>query len=237
LEVLGLIPARGGSKGIQGKNTRPLGGTPLIALTFSAALRCGALSRRILTTDSEQIAELGRRHGIEVPFLRPAAISGDASPAADYVLHCLGFLAERGYRPDVVVLLQPTTPFRTPRDIDACVELLTGSSADSVVSVTQLESKYHPGWQFVIEEGKLLPFSGSWSGLATHRQHIAPTFTRNGAVYAFWTRVFEATGGFYGQNVLPYVMDSASSVNIDGPEDWRKAELVLQGMAGGRTER
>jgi len=230
MEVLGLIPARGGSKGITGKNIKTLAGKPLIGYTFACANACRSLTRRVLTTDSEEIAGAGREHGIEVPFLRPAELAGDHSSASDYIRHCLNFLEEsEGYRPELVVLLQPTCPLRNAADVDTCVDLLSGSDADSVVSVAELPTKYHPNWQFKVSpDGLLRPFSGGpWEELATARQHLDATYTRNGAVYAFRSKMYSTSYNIYGHKVLAYVMPEERSVNIDDMDDWRKAEAAI----------
>ncbi|AEF99590.1 cytidylyltransferase domain-containing protein [Methylomonas methanica] len=230
MEVLGLIPARGGSKGIPGKNIKPLLGKPLIGYTFESALSSTLLTRRLLTTDSKDIADLGLKYGIEVPFLRPSELADDNSSAFEYIEHCLQFLeTSEGYCPDVVVLLQPTCPFREGQDIDFCISLLESSDADSVVSVSALPTKYHPNWQFkVSEDGLLHSFSGGgWGELAIARQHLDATYTRNGAVYVFRRKIFNNLNTIYGNKVLAYIMPEERSVNIDDLDDWQKAEAVI----------
>lgn len=228
-EILAIVPARGGSKGIPGKNIKLLGGKPLIDYTFEAAVASSLLSRTILTTDSAEIAEHGRSRGVETPFLRPAEFANDNSPASDYIQHCLQFLEEKeGYRPQAVVVLQPTCPFRVGADIDACIEMLATPGLDSVVSVTALPSKFHPNWQFVVtNQGLLEPAAASWETLATARQHLEPTYTRNGAVYAFRRGSYLREGNIYGRKVAAYVMPENRSVNIDDMNDWFKAEALL----------
>lgn len=230
MEVLGLIPARSGSKGVPGKNIKPLMGKPLIGYTFESAVASQRLSRLILTTDSSEIADVGLKYGIEVPFLRPPELASDHSSANDYIHHCLQFLEEReGYHPDLVVLLQPTCPLRISADIDACVDLLARSDADSVVSVAALPTKYHPNWQFTVSpDGTLHPFStASWAGLATARQNLDATYTRNGAVYAFRSNIYNSIKNIYGHKVLAYQMPEERSVNIDDMDDWLKAEAFI----------
>jgi len=236
LEILGIVPARGGSKGIVRKNIRSLAGRPLVAWTFETARRCRTLTRVILSTDDAAIAAVGRQAGIEVPFLRPAELAGDASPATDYVRHALVFLAAEGYRPEVVVLLQPTCPLRTAADVDGCVRMLVESGADAVVSVCRLPADVHPRWQFEMDaEGGLRQYGGrSWEDVASARQALGATYTRNGAVYAFRREVFERTGSFYGRRVLGYEMPAARSINIDEPADWEAAERAMMVRVGGR---
>ncbi len=149
LEILGLIPARGGSKGIPGKNLRLLGGRSLVARAVESGIKSLRLARLILSTDSEAIAEEGRRAGAEVPFLRPADLAKDDTPSSAVVVHALEWLERNeGRLPDILVLLQPTAPLRQARHIDEALELLVTSGARSVVSVTPVPGHYHPSWQF-----------------------------------------------------------------------------------------
>ena len=225
-----MIPARGGSKGVPRKNVRRLAGRPLIAYTFDAARRARRVTRVVLTTDSPEIAALGRAAGIEVPFLRPARFARDRSPASDYVRHALAWLkAHHGYRPDAVVLLQPTSPFRLAADVDSCVDLLTRSGVDAVVTVSRAPQKFHPSWQLVRGRGGLLaPATGGRIRPRPRRQDLPETWLRNGLVYAFRTRTFERTGTIYGSRVLGVPTPEARSVNIDDAGDWRQA-VVLPG--------
>jgi CMP-N-acetylneuraminic acid synthetase len=229
-EILGIIPARGGSKGIKDKNIMSLGGRPLIEYTFAAAGKSAVLSRVILTTDSPAIAKLGTDAGIEVPFLRPEELARDESPSRDFITHCLDFLRENGrYMPEVCVLLQPTSPFRNHSDIDECCELLMGSDADSVISISKLAGKYYPGWQMVKDKtGHLEPFGGGgWDGLIPRRQDLPETYIRNGAVYVFRVKSFHKYGNIYGKKVLGYEMPEERSLNIDGMRDFRQAQALM----------
>ncbi|MGD2170705.1 MAG: acylneuraminate cytidylyltransferase family protein [Gammaproteobacteria bacterium] len=231
MEILGIIPARGGSKGVPGKNIKRLGGFPLIVYTFEAVAASQYLTRTVLTTDREEIAELGRQYSIEVPFIRPAALSGDHAAAVGYIEHCLDFLqTNQDYIPDIIVLLQPTSPFREAGDIDHCVEMLRSSDADSIVSVTQLPVKYHPDWQFVVsQEGYLRPFTEiDWDSIIPSRQKLESTYIRNGAIYAFRYESFQRAKNIFGCKVLAYVMPPERSVNIDDMDDWAQAESCLK---------
>lgn len=236
IEVLALIPARGGSKGVPRKNVRRLAGRPLIAYTFDAARRARRVTRVVLTTDSPEIAALGRAAGIDVPFLRPARFARDTSPASDYIRHALAWLKARdGYRPHAVVLLQPTSPFRRAADIDACVDLLARSGADAVVTVSRAPQKFHPSWQLVLgRDGSLSPATGGRIRPLPRRQDLPGTWLRNGLVYAFRTKTFERTGTIYGARVLALPTPEARSVNIDDADDWQKA-ATLAGKLRKRT--
>lgn len=230
-EVLGIIPARKNSKSIKNKNIKLLGGRPLVQYTFDAARSSKRLTRILLTTDSPEIARLGKRAGIEVPFLRPGKFAKDSSAAKEYVAHCLEYLEKKEkYFPEIVVILQPTTPFRRVDDIDACIDKLLRSRADSIVSVTAIPAKYSPEWQLTIDkEGRLRTFTGvAWSRVKPNRQQLISTYVRNGAVYAFRRNAFVKTHSLYGNKVLAHVMPEENSVNIDYMEDWCKAEDMLE---------
>ena len=135
MNVLGLIPARGGSKGVPRKNIRQLAGKPLLAYTAEAALASSRLTRVILSTDDEEIAEVGRSCGLEVPFLRPAKLAEDTTPTLPVVQHAVQFLETRGEQFDAICLLQPTNPLRQTSDIDGCIELLESAEADTVFTM------------------------------------------------------------------------------------------------------
>ena len=230
---LGLIVARAGSKGIVGKNLRPLGGRPLISHTFQAAGESKILDRIILSTDSPEIAEVGRNTGIEVPFMRPKELAGDAAPTLAVIRHALDWLArEEGYRPDIVVLLQPTSPLRQARHIDEALGLLASGDADSVISVAPVPAHFNADWQFVVEDGMIRTFTGEpLAAIVPRRQELGETFSRNGAIYAFRRASLEKHGNFYGERCAAYVMTPEDSVNIDGPEDLEAAERMLAARA------
>jgi CMP-N-acetylneuraminic acid synthetase len=231
MNILGLIPARAGSKGIPNKNIRELVGKPLIAYTFRAASGSQNLTRVVLTTDSERIAALGREYGIEVPFVRPGSLAQDNTPMFCVIEHALDWLqTNQDYQPDVIVLLQPTAPLRTAKHIDASVELLHHSGADTVISVTPVPSHHHPAWQLVHhpDEGLCLYTGSSLRQVVTRRQDLSITFTRNGAVYAVRQHIIRQRHSLYGDCCIPYVMPPEESVNVDSLLDLKLAEILLQ---------
>jgi len=228
LEIGGLGPARGGSKGIPGKNLRLLGGRTLVARAVESGLESRLVGRVLLSTDSEAIAEEGRKAGAEVPFLRPADLAKDETPTAPVVVHALKWLEENeGTRPDILVLLQPTAPLRQARHIDEALDLLVSTGARSVVSVTPVPGHYHPSWQFSIRDGALCPFLETGK-VPPRRQDLPPTYTRNGAIYAAWTETWLTGTMAYGSGCVPYVMEPAESVNVDSLEDLALAEFLLK---------
>jgi CMP-N,N'-diacetyllegionaminic acid synthase len=228
VSVLGLVPARGGSKGVPGKNTRLLAGRPLLDYTARAALASGALDRVILSTDSDEIAACGRRAGLEVPFMRPAPLAADDTPMLVVVQHAIGELRSNGWVPETVVLLQPTSPLRRPEHIRAAIELLRSTGADSVVSVVELPRHLSPDYVMRIDEGVLRPFVEGGDRIA-RRQDARPAFSRDGTVYAFRLSTLERFGNIYGERCRPLILSAAESLSIDSPADWDAAERMLAG--------
>ncbi|HET9530019.1 MAG TPA: acylneuraminate cytidylyltransferase family protein [Blastocatellia bacterium] len=225
--VLGLIPARGGSKGVPRKNIKLLCGKPLLEYTAQAALASRLLSRVILSTEDEEIAEAGRRCGLEVPFLRPQELAADDTPMLPVIEHAVRWVEERGERFDAICLLQPTNPLRRAEEIDGCIELLIGTGADSVVTVLPVPAEYNPHWvYFQTEEGTLYLSTGEASPIS-RRQDLPPAFHREGSVYVTRRDVLMETGSLYGRRLVGYRLDPAGSVNIDTVEDWQRAALML----------
>src|SRR5262249_36192083 len=148
MRILGLIPARGGSKGVPRKNIKLLCGRPLLAYTVEAALSSSFLSRVILSTEDEEIARVAQRFGVEVPFLRPQDLARDETPMLPVAQHALRFLEERDERFDALCLLQPTNPLRSAEDIDACIQLLETSHADAVVTTLRVPAEHNPHWVY-----------------------------------------------------------------------------------------
>ena len=221
--VLALVPARGGSKGIPDKNIRPLSGRSLLAYVIEAASASGAVDRVVLSTDSERIAEEGRRAGIEVPFMRPAALAGDEAPMLPVIEHAVDALEAAGWSPEIIVLLQPTSPLRTGDHVRRAVQQLRDSAADSVVTVVELPRHLSPDYVMRIDQGRLIPFLPDGERI-TRRQDARPAFVRDGTVYAFWRRTLRDTGSMYGTRCSPLVLPARESLTLDTPDDWEEAE-------------
>ena len=228
LLVLGLVPARGGSKGVPGKNVRPLAGHTLLEYTVRAARESSVLDRVILSTDSLEIADAGRRAGLEVPFMRPAALAADDTPMVPVIEHALGEIARHGWLPDIVVLLQPTSPLRRPEHIRDAVAMLRETEADSVVTVVELPRHLSPDYVMRIDGGRLKPFLPEGARV-TRRQDARPAYSRDGTVYAFRRSTIEQLGGIYGNDCRPLVIDTNDSLSIDSQADWDEAERRLAG--------
>jgi N-acylneuraminate cytidylyltransferase len=225
--VLGLIPARGGSKGVPRKNVRMLGGKPVLQWTADAAHASVYIDRLVLSTDDDEIAALGRSLGLEVPFRRPEAASSDEASAQTVIRHALAALGDSF---KFLVYLQPTSPFRTARDIDGCLERLVASDADACVSVT--ESRTKAEWLFFMgSDERLVPVVGD--APRQRRQELRVAFELNGAVYATRVEAYEREGSFLTGQVLPWIMPSERSIDLDDLIDFDRAEEILR--SGGVT--
>lgn len=227
MKVLGIIPARGGSKGVPGKNIKHLAGKPLIAYSIDAAKDSG-LSKLIVSTDDEQIADVARGLGADVPFLRPDFLASDTAKSLDVSRHAL-LTMERSdnVQYDAIMLLQPTTPFRTTEDINQAIELLLANpDADSVISVVDVQG-HHPARVKYLEEGILIdpPFCEAYEN--QNRQELRPMYIRNGAIY-LTKRDTLLNNSYKGNKCLGLVMSRARSSNIDTLFDFKLAEWLFQ---------
>lgn len=228
MNVLGLIPARGGSKAIPRKNIINLAGKPLLAYTCQAALESSCLTRVILNTDDPEIAAVGRAYGVEVPFLRPAHLADDDSPILPVIQHTLSWLSENaGFNTEIVVLLQPTSPLRTAAHIDGAVQLMLGTGADTVVSVVAVPHNFNPvSLMRQEEDGCLVPFMDG--EMILQRQQKPRLYARNGPAVLAVRRAVVDRDNLYGDKVFPYEMNRAESIDIDEPEDLDLAEFWLK---------
>lgn len=234
-KALALIPARGGSKALPGKNIKLLGGKPLIQWSADSARASGLFERIILSTDSPEIAEVGRRCGLEVPFLRPAEISGDAAPMLPVIRHALEHCAKEGFVPDLIVLLQPTSPFRGPNLLADAARKILEEGWDSVVGVRRVPDAYSPYYLMDIGADGVLRFLFPEKALTIGRRQDAPAaYKRCGSVFAFSRACLERHGNIYGERCFPVIATEAEAVNIDDAADWAAAEAFLAGGGRGR---
>lgn len=231
MRTLGVITARGGSKGISRKNIRLLGNKPLLQYTAEAALAACRLGRVILSTNDIEIAEVGRRCGLDTPFLRPAELARDDTPTLPVLQHAIRFLEERGESYDAICLLQPTNPFRQPQDIDACIALLEETGADSVVTVLEVPTEHNPHWVYFRDHDGYLRLSTGEATPIPRRQLLPPAFHREGSVYVTRREVLVMQQSLYGSKLVGYIMDSSRVVNLDTPADWAKAEEMIARIA------
>ena len=225
--ILGLVTARGGSRGIPKKNIVPINGKPLIAWTIEAALRANTIDRCIVSTDSMEIADVCRRYGAEVPFMRPAELAGDHSDHMQVVVHALEWvLKEDGECPEWVVLLQPTSPLRSGEDIDAAFELAIKHDADSIIGVTELD--LHPYFARKISaEGTLENFMRTPSGYLP-RQKLPSAYHENGAIYLGRRDILLKNRSWYTKRTYPYIMPPERSLDINTPWDLYLASLIIR---------
>ncbi|MFM2242482.1 MAG: hypothetical protein RLZ97_1337 [Verrucomicrobiota bacterium] len=223
--VLTLIPARGGSKGLLGKNTRPFLGKPLIAHTIDAARDSGVAGRIVVSTDDAEIARVSAESGADVPFLRPAEIAGDAAPVLAAALHALDwFTTYEGWKAEWLLLLQPTSPLRTADDIRRAFEIARSENTDAVLAVS--ETKSHPFWvKTLLLSGHLQPFIADQKAPA-RRQELPPAYAINGLLYLVRTSTLREEGAFCPTNTRPLLIPSIRAFDIDSEEDFLIAEFA-----------
>ncbi len=230
-EVLAVVPARGGSKGIPRKNIRSFAGHPLIAYSIEAGLSASTVNRVIISTDVAEIAAVARQYGAEAPFLRPAEFAQDQTLDLPVFQHALGWLAEHeGYHPDVVVQLRPTSPIRPPGLVDEAVcLLLEHPEADSVRGVVPAGQNPHKMWRIDPATGQMRPLlivEGIAEAYNAPRQVLPPVFWQTGHVDAIRPYVFDQ-GTMSGKVILPVMVDPAYTVDIDTPKDWARYEWLV----------
>lgn len=226
MRILALIPARGGSKGLPGKNIKVLAGKPLLAWSIRQARECPFVDRVIVSTDSRKIAGVARRYGADVPFLRPRHLATDRAKTMGAILHALDWLEQNGERYDLLLLLQPTSPLRASRDIAGVLRTFFARKAAAVVSVTRAE--HPPLWT------NTLPRDGCMKNflrpeiLGKNRQELPVFYRLNGAVYLADVRYLKKTRTFFGKKTFAYVMPPERSTDIDTETDFRLAEIQLK---------
>ena len=227
MRILGIIPARGGSKGVPGKNIKLLGGLPLLAYTAQSALASKRLTKVILSTDCPSIAAVAQQYGLEVPFLRPETLATDTASSIAVVQHAVSYLENQGEFFDAVCLLQPTSPFRPKGFIDKAIQKFIQDGADALVSVLPVPHEFNPHWVFKPNEKGFLQIATGEAEIINRRQDLPRAFFRDGAIYITKTSVIKE-GSFYGTK-LSYIEGYTDFyVNIDRPEDWEKAKEKLR---------
>ena len=221
LKTLGIIPARGGSKGIPRKNLKNLGTKPLIGWTIEQALGAVLLDDVFVTTEDDEIATVAQRWGAKVPFTRPKELAQDTTPGIDVILHALDY-AQNFQR---IVVLQPTSPFRTSADIDGIIQYCNDRRAPSAVSVTPASK--HPFWSYYLEDEALVPLINSDATKKT-RQELPEAFNLNGALYLAEIEWLKQTKTLLHDTTLGYVMPPERSIDLDTELDWKWAEFLLE---------
>lgn len=217
--ILAIIPARGGSKGIPNKNIVDIGGNPLVKYTIDAALGSKMLTHCVVSTDSDEIADVAKSCGALVPFKRPKHLSNDKALSLPVMQHAVEFMeAEQGHQYDLVIMLQPTTPLRQTKDIDNAINLLLDTGADSVISVVEVEG-HHPLRMKRVVDSRLINYIDQGHEDMRPRQELPPVYIRNGAIYATMRDVLMDNDSFTGSDSRAYIMPSERSVNIDTHQD------------------
>lgn len=219
--ILALIPARGGSKSIPKKNIKSLAGKPLIHWTIDAAYQSKYIDRLIVSTDDEEIAAEAERRACEVPFIRPSILAQDDTGSIEVILHALDTISDKY---DFLLLLQPTSPFRTSDDIDAIIEFAIDNDVPAAVSVAL--AKKHPMYLYEILEGKLKPFIPGAKN-QVRRQDMPPAYEHNGALYIASTDFLRNKQSFNSEEVYAFPRVGRINLDIDTLEDWNYAEYIL----------
>lgn len=231
MKILGLIPARGGSKGIPGKNIKILGGKTLLHYTSEAAKSSKLLNRVILSSNDEAIIKFAKQINLEVPFKRPEHLAQDSSSSLEVIQHALKHFLEQGIQFDAVCLLQPTTPFRETGLIDECILKFKDGDFDSLVSVREVPKEFNPHWIFEENQGSLKIATGE-KEIISRRQDLPKAYHRDGAIYITKTEVLLNQNSLFGKKIGFVDTSAFPNVNIDEPEDWEKAEVMLKKLKG-----
>lgn len=220
---LGVIPARGGSKGVPRKNIREMAGKPLISWSICEAKKSQYLDCCIVSTDDKEICHIAKECGAEVPFLRPVELAQDDTASIDVVLHVMERLSEYDY----MVLLQPTSPFRTVEDIDNTITCCMKHRSESCVSVT--ETEYSPYWMYTLDEScKMNPLLKISQDESYQRQKLPKVYRLNGAVYVNSYDMLKREHGFIGKNTIGYIMPQERSYDIDTLQDFEIVEILMK---------
>ncbi len=226
MKILGIIPARGGSKGVPGKNIKLLGGNPLLSYTSKSAFDAKLLSKIIVSTDCENIANVARQNNIHVPFLRPNELATDFSSSIEVVQHAIEYFEKQGEFYDAVCLLQPTSPFRAKGFIDLAIQKFINDEADALVSVLPVPHEFNPHWVFEPNVDGYLSLATGETEIIKRRQDLPKSYFRDGSIYLTKTS-FIKKGTFYGEKLSFIENESKFYVNIDTMYDWDKAENLL----------
>lgn len=225
--ILAVIPARGGSKGLPGKNIKKLCGKPLIAWSIEQAKNSKYLDKIIVSTDDKNIAEVAKEHGAEVPFLRPAKLANDLTPTVDVLVHLINYLESRKVIFDALMLLEPTSPLRDVKDIDNSIIELFDSNADSVVSVSEVQST-HPNFLVKIDSNNdfIIPYIKNFK--VKRRQDLEKLYFFEGSVYIAKISIIKQKKTFYTDKTIAHIMPKWKSFEIDDYVDFLIVETLMK---------
>jgi len=228
-DIVALIPARGGSKGIPRKNIKLMAGKPMIAWTIEAAKRSQNLRRVVVSTDDVEIASVARDFGAEVPFMRPPELATDSATGLSVTMHFLDWMDRNDRLPDYVMELQPTTPLRLDCDIDAAILLANQRQARAVVGVCELSSDAAHPWlaKSLRSDGSIQDFLPQKKSVV-QRQDLPSVYTINGAIFLYRTLDLQRSQDYYPPGTLGYVMPASRSIDVNTPFDFHLVELILE---------
>jgi N-acylneuraminate cytidylyltransferase len=226
MEILAIIPARGGSKGIPGKNVKLLNGKPLIAYTIEKALQSKLLTKVIVSTDDDAIIKMAMEYGADVPFKRPAELASDEAASISVVLHAVEYFEKKGESFDAICLLQPTSPFRGKGFIDEAISKFIDIKTDALISVLPVPHELNPHWVFEPDQNGNLRIATGEKEIIKRRQDLPKAVFRDGFIYLTKTSVIKK-GSLYGKTLSSIESDPDFYINIDTMQDWLKAEEKL----------
>ena len=227
--ILGLIPARGGSKGLSRKNIKLLLGKPLVAWTTEQALASKYLDRVVVSTDDKEIAEISKKYGAEVPFIRPIELASDETRGINVVLHAIDWMEKNDRQYDLLMLLQPTSPLRRSEDINKAVELLFSKEAKAIVSVCEVD--HHPFWANTLAEDGCMKDFIRKEIMNKNRQELPVFYRLNGAIYLTYCNYIKKRKSFFGKETFAYIMAREISIDIDSGLDLKLAETIMVSLS------
>jgi len=234
-KIIAIIPARGGSKGLPGKNIKPLLGKPLIAWTIEHAKKSKYIDKLIVSTDDKKIAVISKKYGADIPFLRPKELAQDNSSTFDAIVHAIGWFEEKGECFDIIVLLEPTSPLRKKNDIDDAIELFIKNyeRADSLVSLGAIQLE-KPQIAKKIEKDFVIPFVKTKHAFH-QRQQLAKAYFPYGVIYIVKTNALKKTGTFYTKKTIPYFIERWQNYEIDDLCDFICNEAIMENKLNNKS--
>lgn len=226
MRILAIIPARGGSKGVPGKNIKILGNKPLIAYSVLQAKKSQLITKTIVSTDDDAIIKVSKEFNAEVPFVRPSELASDTASSIAVVQHAIAFFENQNEFFDAICLLQPTSLFRENGFIDQAISTFINNDCDALVSVLKVPHEYNPHWVFESNENGFLEIATGEKEIIKRRQDLPNAFFRDGSIYLTKVETIKK-GSFYGEKLTYIESNPDLYINIDTQEDWEKAEQKL----------
>ena len=230
MKILGIIPARGGSKGVPGKNIKMLAGKPLLQYTTDIALQCDLLEKVIVSSDDDTIIQVALGLGVDIPFKRPSDLAEDTSSSLSVIQHALKFFKDMSIEFDAVCLLQVTSPMRSLKFLNAALKKFNESNTDSLVSVREVPHEYNPHWTFTCNENEYLKVATGEKEIVGRRQDLPKAFHRDGSIYITKTAVILDNNSLCGKTTAYIENKESFFVNIDNLEDWQKSEKLFKSI-------